>query len=558
VGGIHTQGSGGVALKNTILAGNINGNADAALMSLGYNIDSDGTAGLAGPGDQSGVDPLLGALQFNGGTLKTHALPMGSPAIDAGTSAGAPLVDERGSVRDASPDVGAFEFNGVANAPPVAAADAYAVNEDGTLNVAAAGVLGNDLDADFDPLTAMLFAGPSNGSLTFNADGSFTYAPNANFNGLDAFSYRATDGTANSIPAVVTITVNAVNDPPAASDAMFTILGASPNGTPVGIVSASDPDVPSVLTYAIVGGNTGGAFAINAVTGALTVADSTQLDPQVNPTFVLTVQVDDGLGQSDTAAITVNVSSVGALVGGSLVGSTLVGSGLIDNVVPVPALIEVLDASELAPESAAPAMPAAAAQASLSALTDVPEFQGMHDAIATVYVDTGAAIPSLAPNAEILAPPGNRALDLPPPGNRDRLPIDENRLAAVDVQPAAPAPVSYAGSVTLLVQPGTLWHALDDLRGDLRELTQMRQVMVGTALTATGGLTVGYVLWMVRGGLLLSSLIAQLPAWKLVDPLTVLDSVQDEEDEDDESLETIVEGAGAGAAVVADGGEEAR
>ena len=50
------------------------------------------------------------------------------------------------------------------------------------------------------------------------ADGSFTYTPNANFNGTDSFTYTASDGTAASNVATVTITVTGVNDAPVAVD----------------------------------------------------------------------------------------------------------------------------------------------------------------------------------------------------------------------------------------------------------------------------------------------------------------------------------------------------
>ena len=48
------------------------------------------------------------------------------------------------------------------------------------------------------------------------ADGSFTYTPNADFNGTDSFTYTASDGTAASNVATVTITVTGVNDAPVA------------------------------------------------------------------------------------------------------------------------------------------------------------------------------------------------------------------------------------------------------------------------------------------------------------------------------------------------------
>src|SRR5207237_598439 len=68
--------------------------------------------------------------------------------------------------------------------------DAYTTPRGTALTIAAPGVRGNDTDVDVsDTRTAVLVAasGPANGSLTLNADGSFTYTPSANFNGTDSF-----------------------------------------------------------------------------------------------------------------------------------------------------------------------------------------------------------------------------------------------------------------------------------------------------------------------------------------------------------------------------------
>src|SRR5262249_36296122 len=82
------------------------------------------------------------------------------------------------------------------NHAPVAVNDSYSTDEDTTLTVSAPGVLGNDADADGDGLTASWVFGPAHGTLTFNADGSFTYTPAANYNGSDSFTYKANDGKA--------------------------------------------------------------------------------------------------------------------------------------------------------------------------------------------------------------------------------------------------------------------------------------------------------------------------------------------------------------------------
>src|SRR5262249_39675175 len=65
-----------------------------------------------------------------------------------------------------------------ANQAPVAADDAYEVRLGESLSIGAPGVLGNDRDANGTPLTAVLLTQPSNGTLAFNPDGSFTYTPN--------------------------------------------------------------------------------------------------------------------------------------------------------------------------------------------------------------------------------------------------------------------------------------------------------------------------------------------------------------------------------------------
>jgi hypothetical protein len=102
------------------------------------------------------------------------------------------------------------EVNGGApNQPPVAANDSYTTAYQTALNVAAPGVLGNDSDPDGDSITAQEFSAPGHGTLIPNADGSFSYTPNAGYSGSDGFTYKARDASLLSNAATVTITVNA-------------------------------------------------------------------------------------------------------------------------------------------------------------------------------------------------------------------------------------------------------------------------------------------------------------------------------------------------------------
>ncbi len=85
---------------------------------------------------------------------------------------------------------------------------------------------------------------------------------------------------------------------------------------------------------------------------------------------------------------------------------------------------------------------------------------------------------------------------------------------------------------------------LDRLRDDVASDIFLDQTVVGSSIAVSTGLSVGYVLWLVRGGVLLSSVLSSLPAWRLVDPLPVLAYVKNrpgDDPEEGESLESLVE-----------------
>jgi len=109
-------------------------------------------------------------------------------------------------------------INPVNNAP-AAADDEYDASHGATLTVTSAnGVLINDTDPEGSGLSAVKASDPTHGTLTLNANGSFTYTNDgASENAVvDSFTYTANDGTNNSAPATVTINVGPLNpDPPA-------------------------------------------------------------------------------------------------------------------------------------------------------------------------------------------------------------------------------------------------------------------------------------------------------------------------------------------------------
>jgi hypothetical protein len=119
-GDIYNTGS--ATLQNTIVANSSRGpDCSGTMTSKGYNLSSDPSCDLSGPGDMNDINPVLGPLQNNGGPTQTMALLAGSPAIDAGNPSGCTdgqghllTTDQRGDPRPDKEDgggcdIGAYE-----------------------------------------------------------------------------------------------------------------------------------------------------------------------------------------------------------------------------------------------------------------------------------------------------------------------------------------------------------------------------------------------------------------------------------------------------------------
>jgi VCBS repeat-containing protein len=216
---------------------------------------------------------------------------------------------------DSKPDLVATKFNTdnvavllnntVSNQAPVAAGDAFSTPEDTVLTVPAPGVLGNDADPDGDPLTAALVTGPSHGSLTLNANGSFTYTPAPNYAGIDSFTYRASDGTLTSNLATVSISVTAVNDAPtAADDAYSTAEDTTLTVAAPGVLgNDSDPD-GSQLNAVLGSGPSHGTLTLNA-NGSFIYTPAADYDG----TDSFTYRANDGTLDSNQAKVTITITA---------------------------------------------------------------------------------------------------------------------------------------------------------------------------------------------------------------------------------------------------------
>ena len=148
-------------------------------------------------------------------------------------------------------------------------------------------------DIDSSSLTFTVVSGPSHGFLSVNSGtmscvtgicaADVSYTPAANFNGLDSFSFTVNDGQATSNTAIVSITVNNVNDAPTVS----------------GITASTNEDTPVIITLR--------ASDIDSTTVTFTVVSGPNhgsLGPVSSPACTTVPNGDGTLGSSCTATVT--------------------------------------------------------------------------------------------------------------------------------------------------------------------------------------------------------------------------------------------------------------
>ena len=232
---------GGVAPPQTVTFV-VTGNTNPGLFAAAPAISRTGTLTYSSAPNAFGTATITVVLMDNGGTAN-------------------------GGIDTSAPQTFAITVRPV-NDPPVGNPDAYSTTVLASLVPfvvsATNGVLVNDTDPDGDALTAVLVNGPSNGFLTLNPDGSFTYRPDLLFVGTDTFAYRARD-TAGALSAVTTVTINVGlgNSPPVAVNDSFSTAEDTPlNGSSV---LANDTDADGdPLTAQLLTGPARGSLTLRA------------------------------------------------------------------------------------------------------------------------------------------------------------------------------------------------------------------------------------------------------------------------------------------------------
>jgi hypothetical protein len=191
---------------------------DGRTLPIKFRIET-GIAGQVVVAPASASIPVGSTQQFTATVLDLHGNPLACAATWSSSNTGVATVNGSGLATGVAPGSATITATCQAasgsatltvfnpNTPPVPQDDAFEAIGNVTVPVAAPGVLANDTDGENDPLQAVpgTFATTSGGTVTINADGSFSYLSGAGFIGADSFTYTVTDGQ-DSVSATVTMT----------------------------------------------------------------------------------------------------------------------------------------------------------------------------------------------------------------------------------------------------------------------------------------------------------------------------------------------------------------
>ncbi len=322
----------------------------------------------------------------------------------------------------------------------------------------------------------------------------------------------------------------------------FTVAETAADFEPVGTI-ATTGDTPT--RFAITSGNVGNAFVVDA-NGLLSLSENAPLDFETTPSYTLSIEASDG---TSTVAVTVFVDITD-------VTESTTDNGQSFNPASPPSSGTVTGSTDTS-SPAAPAAPAPAPSSDPTSDDPAPvEEADVEDNTepAPPVAESSLSTPSPPPNAPALQAPQRR------PNNDSPRPVRNRPTPANSPQNSRPSGFSSSGSsrapsttprptvstaptqtqsqtqteriglasppetvgvttpsTTYLDSPVVSQEFLEDLNqvyDDVHQEEEIAQAVLAGSTVLTTGLSIGYVLWLLRGGLLLSSLLTSLPAWR--------------------------------------------
>ncbi|SFS00788.1 tandem-95 repeat protein [Anaeromicropila populeti] len=182
---------------------------------------------------------------------------------------------------------------------PYAYDKSITLEEDGSSNGSLYG-----FDVEGTPLVFIKTREANHGTVIVDSNGLYHYVPNENYFGSDSFSYKVSDGVNFSESAVVTVTINSVNDAPVCQNAVQSVLE---DATLNGVLSASDVE-GDTLTFSVVENAKNGRVSLNEDGSYSYTPDNNYFG---NDSF--SFSTNDGTANSNVAEVSITVTSVNDL-----------------------------------------------------------------------------------------------------------------------------------------------------------------------------------------------------------------------------------------------------
>ena len=208
-----------------------------------------------------------------------------------------------------------FETVAITNATPTIDDDSFVIAEDAPVSTTVGTPVASDPETG-ESLDWSILSGNTGGVFAINAlTGEITVNAALDFEVLASYVLIVEVEDNQNRKDTATVNIGVTDSEPMISNQSFTVDENADNGEAVGTV-ALDPGDQNSVNYSISAGNTGGAFAIDASSGQITVEDTTVIDFEVATSFDLTVVVtDDGGTTTDSAIATIAIADIEPLVG---------------------------------------------------------------------------------------------------------------------------------------------------------------------------------------------------------------------------------------------------
>jgi hypothetical protein len=385
----------------------------------------------------------------------------------------------------------------------------------------------------------------------------------------DSFSFTVSDGAGGSLGATTfAISVNPINDAPATGLpgdqtmlAGTALVFSAANGNAIVVADADAGAAPVRVTLAAshgtltLSGTAGLGFSVGNGTNASTMTFTGTI-ADVNAALD-GLRFTPALSFVGVAGLSMSVDDLGNTgAGGAMTASRSIAVTVAVNAatpepldtpdVPLPPLLPVPPVV-LPPVSMDPVVtPETPAQDAGGESPDETVTAG-----SPVAVDAEAA-PAFAPSSGG-QPPGTARAERESGGRGGNTAFgatDMRLLLASSDQPEisvtdfgfSQGSVNFQAAQSAMQSPALL-DGMDRMREGLQDENRVEYNTVALTTAASLGLSVGYVLWLLRGGVLVGSMLSSMPAWRFVDPLPILGRLREEDDmeEPDETLESMVE-----------------